>query len=243
MTGNILFNPTLTGDTLLRKEDGHSGIEFPDGWNPIYSEIDGEFPDILHRDNGFEIGGGFRKWRAGLGQSKRVDAGQRYVLKARFTPESNAELNWRFEVQFDGQIVDSGWSSNLAQHGSELEHLLVIEPRRDLLVTIRFMGKDDWPDDASKITIHAITLEPVDEFYAPENVRFLGDDGVPTVPTPPVFEEPPVPPDASVPVTFPQAAGFMGYLLEHPLQAQQFIANARGLLDVWEQFTHYQLAA
>ena len=212
MGKNILKNPALTGFSKppevfydpVSKEPGYVD------WRFVYSNIDpsGRIPQSLHVDGaGFKIAAGWRKWVAGYEQEVHLRADQRYLCKAVFTVEPQPKtvlIEWRFLVQMSNyaDAVVSAWSSDKTRYGQEMTHLFVIQPRISMTVTLAFMARSEYPDNACDFNVHAIMLEEVGQDYG--TPTYLGERLETPVPAPTPTPVPvPTPTPTPVPIPTP----------------------------------------
>lgn len=210
----IVKNPTLTGFSSppeqIRDRSGNIGyIEHPTGWTFVYdakADVTGDLPQSLHRDRGYCIAAGWRRWLAGYQQSIELKAGKRYLAKVVFMvriDQPTKVIEWHFLISKPGdstslsEQIHSEWSQNVGGYGREDEHLFVFQARQDMTVDLRFEARSVWPDNECDFNIYLITVEEVAGDYGGDDVHYIGSSLPPApapVPTPTPVPTPPQPP-------------------------------------------------
>jgi hypothetical protein len=193
---NILKNPDLKGFTLVRYFTDKSGnvgaIENPDNWEYVYTPLNPEDPELipqsLHRDKGYCIAAGYRKWEAGYVQrGVQLRKGQRYLAKAVFTPDVNfapgqpadpTAIQWQFWVEGGGDKIGSGWRSTGKGYKQEEETLFVIEATSDVNIDLYFKMKSEYAGNVCDFNLHKVTLEEVPADYGGPDAARIGAGGV-----------------------------------------------------------------
>lgn len=187
MSDNILKNPTLAGfskppQVVVDAQGKQQYIENPDHWRFIQEGNLNDDPHMiaqsLHRDRGYVIAAGWRRWKAGYQQTATLQKGQRYVCKAVFATHVSPEdkrIDWRFEVVIDSRVVAaSAWSTG--PYKQEIDHLFVVEARADITVDLNFLARSQWADNACDFNVFAITMEKVAADYAGDQVQYVGSE-------------------------------------------------------------------
>ncbi len=234
----IVTNPTLTGFSTppvqITDASGNVGyIENPDGWQFVYlaqADAKGNLPQSLHRDRGYVIAAGWRKWEAGYRQAIRLRAGQRYLAKAVFmvNADQKAGIEWRHSIVGQpSDYVHSSWSRNPAGHKKEDEHLFVFEARQDMEANFTFWARSEWPDNECDFCVYLLTVEAVPADYGGSNVPYIGT--VQPTPTP-------VPTPIPVPVPTP------GNMTTRGLIYQQIAAHYQALAALHVQLAELEAA-
>jgi hypothetical protein len=206
VTTQLLKNSTLTYDATSRPEyridkPGSSvTIEKPPFWEYVAEEVDGTlYPYSYHKDNGFELGGGNRKIRAGYAQNVTLKPGQRYLAKAVFTPEIYAEDGKPFDpdsvnVFFRLDGVQGGLTNiGRADHHVRKTVLFVFEVSRPGIVRVSFWLDCKWALREVKMRVHSIEILEVEKTY-----------GTPVIVTPATVIETPAPPTPEPPASKPE---------------------------------------
>lgn len=185
MGTNVLVNPELKGFTTFREfvdKSGNKGwMEHPNNWEFIFTPMHPDDPNrvaqSLHRDQGFVIAAGFRKWEGGYVQrGVRLRKGQRYLAKAIFTPhvgfsdtrpdDWRTHIQWHFIFEGNGQKLESNWSSTSRDgFGHDEEHMMVIEPLSDMVVNYAFMAQSRWESNSCDFHVKQLALEEVPSDY------------------------------------------------------------------------------
>jgi hypothetical protein len=210
MGDNILKNPFLTGhsapDVVVDHQGKQQYVEHPTNWTFTYAGglNDGTnfIPQSLHRDRGYVIAAGWRRWEGGYSQDVKLTKGKRYVAKAVFNADVNVAhrdklIEWRFTAIRNGKVeAASAWSTGT--YGREMDHLFVVEARKDVIVNLGFFARSPWADNAVDFNVYAITLEEVAADYGGDQVSYIGTAGdsqpLPEPPTPePTEPETPTP--------------------------------------------------
>lgn len=197
---NILKNPTLQGFKLVRyitEKSGNTGaIENPDNWEYVYSELypddPNRIPQSLHRDKGFCVAAGYRRWEAGYVQrGVQLRKGQRYLCKAVFVPDVNfpagvqpdlTGIQWQFFLESGTDKLPGGWrSTGKGQYKQQEETLFVIEAANDVTINFYFKIKSDWDGNVCDFNLFSLTLEEVAADYGGASVPKIGTSGAATV--------------------------------------------------------------
>lgn len=190
---NILKNPTLSGFTLERyftEKNGNTGaIEKPDHWEYVFSALHPEDPNMipqsLHRDKGFVIAAGYRRWEAGYVQrGVQLRKGQRYLCKAVFMPDVNfpqgaqpdlTAIQWQFWLEGGGDKLASGWrSTGKGAYKQQEETLFVFEAASNLAVDYYFKVKSEWNGNVCDFNLYQLALEEVPSDYGGPDVPTIG---------------------------------------------------------------------
>ena len=156
---NILQNSTLSGfklrDYFTDKSGNTGAIEDPTGWEYTYFALEEDpnmIPQSLHRDDGFAIAAGYRKWEAGYVQKNVVlKAGQRYLAKAQFFPDVNfnpgltpdpSSVQWRFWIESGDLKVFTDWMGPASgEYKKDEEVLFVFQAAADISVDYYFKAR------------------------------------------------------------------------------------------------------
>ncbi len=181
---NLLRNPNLTGfskppRTFTDKSGNIGYMENPDDWEytffSLHDDDPNRVPQSLHRDKGYCIAAGWRRWEAGYVQrGVPLQSGKRYVVKAAFQPDVSfpnspvdlTAVQWRFWIEGSGDKAYTDWTAtSKGQYKQPEEHLFVIEARRDMTVDIYFKARSIWENNVCDFNLHAITLEEVPADY------------------------------------------------------------------------------
>lgn len=184
----MLQNTSLIWDRKLFEIVEGVTVEQPAGWTyvrdpqvkPAYS---------LHKDDGMQIGGGWRSMRAGYQQQVRLEGNQRYLLKAIFTPEVYLGPDQQYEagsVYASFMVNDQrGGVSALAPAGNLKKQttLFVVEPTRSGTFNISFWLASKWALQEVKMTVHSIEVMAVSNTYGIP-VRVNPTSPAPSVPAP-----------------------------------------------------------
>jgi hypothetical protein len=217
---------------------GNKGyMENPDNWEYVYTPMHPEDPNLvpqsLHRDQGYVLAAGWRKWEAGYVQrGVTMRANQRYILKAVFAPhvgfQGTMPDDWRTQIQWHwfieagvGQAIQSEWSSTTQNSfGHDEEHLFVVQSPTDLIVNIYFKARSRFASNACDFNIKSLTMEEVPGDYG--QATFIGSPTTQPV-TSPVTT---TPQPSTQPTTTPTSGGVL------PLSNEQIdvIAGALRLL-------------
>lgn len=191
MADNILKNPTLTGFTspptvVVDGQGKQQVVEHPDDWRFVQVPDLNNDPHViaqsLHRDRGYVIAAGWRRWEAGYQQTVVMRKGQRYVCKAVFAAhvqQPNTRVDWRFTVSINGDVeAASAWSTG--PYKQEIDHLFVVEARADVTIQLTFWARSVWPDNECDFNLFSITMEKVAGDYAGDQVQYVGfEEGQP----------------------------------------------------------------
>lgn len=209
MGTNLLINSELKGFTLFREFKDKSGttgwMEHPDNWEfiftPMHPDDPNRVPQSLHRDLGFGIAAGFRKWEAGYVQRGVIlRKGHRYLCKANFTPHAafsdkrpddwRTHIQWHFVIEGSGQKIESNWSSTSHDSfGHDEEHLMVIEPLNDMAANFAFVAQSRWESNSCEFNVRQLALEEVPADYGMP--VYIGTPSTePAVPPPSFAPEP-----------------------------------------------------
>lgn len=194
MTIQLLQNSHLvwdaSGKTEFRTDETgvKTVVEIPPFWEYVSEAVDGKrFPYSFHKDNGFEIGVGNRKIRAGYAQPVHLKPGQRYLAKAVFTPEIYADgtvdpnaVNVFFRVD-----STQGGLTRVDRHDHFVQQtvLFVFQVTAAGKVKLSFWLDSKWPLREVKMRVHSLEIEEV-----------ASDYGTPVMITPAVLDQVPAPP-------------------------------------------------
>ncbi|MEM9952053.1 MAG: hypothetical protein AAF846_10655 [Chloroflexota bacterium] len=181
---NLIQNSTLNDWQHVRyftDQEGKTGtIEAPAHWEFVYipKESDpNKIPQSLHRDNGFVISAGYRKWEAGYQQSNlQLKAGTRYQLKARLKADVNfpggqapdlTAITWRFTVESDDEILHQDWAMTTHQQAKQTEDFYYIfDAEEGMTVSITFWARSFYAGNDCDFWLYDISLIPVEKTNA-----------------------------------------------------------------------------
>jgi len=204
---NILKNPELGNwkhDRYVfeeRNPEKHITIELPEHWEyyHIPRETDsGIIAESLHKDNGFELKAGWRKWEGGYVQrGVQLEANTRYQAKVHFFLDmsfSNNQVDltaitWRFRVVGPSAAIEQDWTAlsdmGINQPKTDVTHSLVFESKEALTVDLYFVGRSVFAGNVASLLIRSITLEPVGTNVGGTVVPSIGSESaVPSTNTP-----------------------------------------------------------
>jgi hypothetical protein len=245
LMANILKNSTLSGFSpaeFFRDNTGNTGaIEHPNDWEYVFMRLHPEDPNLipqsLHREKGFCISAGWRKWEAGFVQrGVALKGGQRYLAKAAFLPDVNfgpgeagniGAVQWRFWIQGGDDSAAQGWqSTSKGQFKQKEESLFVIEAASDMMVDFYFKAKSDWPDNTCDFNLYSLSLEEVAADYGGANVTRIGEGGTAAPVTQPPTES------ASGGETAEIQAASVSKALEDVMTADDIVIIVNGLREM-----------
>lgn len=249
---NLLNNPSLAGFSLGRyftEQNGQVGtIENPNGWEFVCypREADpNKLPQSLHRDRGFVIAAGYRAWEGGyLQKGIKIQANQRYVMKALIKPDVNFPNNreditavtWRFRVvSASGQAIEQDW--NMTSKGrlkQEEETTFVFESAEEQSVDFYFMGRSVYAGNAADFNVYLLSLEPVDASFGATHVPILGNASA-TASTPASASVGTSTTVNIAPAVSPDVMGVSGKSLGSVLTAAEIDTIALGLRELAQQ--------
>lgn len=199
---NLLQNPTF-GDwrhvRYFTDREGKSGtIEAPIHWDFIAlprEDDPNRLPQSLHRDTGFVISAGYRAWEAGYQQSNaRLQAGQRYRVRAKFKPDVNfpgghpvdlTAITWRFTIASSETTLAQDWEvTRKGQYKQIEEYEFVFEAASSLNIDVTFWARSFYAGNDCDFWVYGIVLEPVAANYGEATVPTIGTAETPPPPPP-----------------------------------------------------------
>lgn len=188
---NLLRNPNLANfvhGRYFTEKNGQVGtIELPSDWEflptPMEPDDPEKLPQSLHRDQGFAISAGYRRWEGGFAQHNiPVQAGQRYLAKAGIQanvgfPDATVHLDavmWRFVVEGGGGRVEQDWQqTSHSSFGNYEEPAFVFQSNITGNVSFHFRGRSAWAGNTCDLNVFVLSLEPVAADFGGANVPVL----------------------------------------------------------------------
>jgi hypothetical protein len=189
---NLLRNPNLANfvhGRYFTEKNGQVGtIELPSDWEfqstPMEPDDPEKLPQSLHRDQGFVISAGYRRWEGGFAQHNiPVQAGQRYLAKAGIQPnigfpDATIHLDavmWRFVVEGGGARVEQPWQqTSHSSFGNYEEPTFVFQSNITGNVSFHFRGRSAWAGNTCDLNVFVLALEPVAADFGGSGVPVLG---------------------------------------------------------------------
>lgn len=205
---NMLTNPTLSGFSLGRyftDQSGNTGtIENPDHWEFVaYSREDDpeKLVQSLHRDRGFVMSAGYRKWEGGYVQRGiTLQANQRYLAKAVYKPDVNflpdhpvdlGTVTWQFRMMAGDTVLEEGWKqTGKGEYKHEEESLFVFEATSAVTIDYSFFARSIWASNACDFNVYELSLEAVPADYGGATVPTIGQAQTASQPSTPVVTTP-----------------------------------------------------